>query len=236
MRRVISLVVALLCEATLFAQSFTPQNYAGVRYQQMQVVASEQKKPALVVYLHGGSGRGEDGESHMRARAIWSIAEYLQANKIASYFVVPQCLSTHEWAGNWGVEGYNDKVLELISHYIADKGIDESRIYICGVSMGGWGIWDLLSIKTNLFAAAFIASAHPKEADARKCARTPICLTVGEYERTAERLRDFTIEIKQAGGEIKFSELVGLEHRDACSRAFTTDRLKWLFSHKRTNK
>ena len=236
MRKFVSLVVAILCGATLFAQSFTPQNYAGVNYQQLQVVADEQEKPALVVYLHGGNGRGEDGESHMRAHAIWSIAEYIQKNKIAAYFVVPQCPSTHEWAENRGMPGYNDKVLELISHYMADKGVDESRIYICGVSMGGWGIWDFLNTKTDLFAAAFVASAHPKEADALKCARTPICLTVGEYERTAEYLRNFAIDIKQACGELKFSELVGLDHRDACGRAFTTDRLKWLFSHKRTIK
>ena len=47
-----------------------------------------------------------------------------------AYFLVPQCPNDREWIPNRGAPGCKDKVLGLIQEYIAENGIDPSRIYL----------------------------------------------------------------------------------------------------------
>ena len=61
----------------------------------------------------------------------------------------------------------------------------------------------------------------------------PLYVTVGSQERTVDFLADFTSEIKNAGGTVVFDILSGCGHPEACSKAFTAKRLKWLFSQKK---
>ncbi|MBR6656177.1 MAG: hypothetical protein IKL20_06205 [Alistipes sp.] len=149
------------------------------------------------------------------------------------YFIAPQCPPTHEWIAHRDLPGYEDKIFELIDHYIKEVGIDPNRIYLCGVSMGAMGAWKIMREKSDFFAAAFIASAGNRKAEPNEYLNTPLCVTAGEYERCADNLQWFTSEIKKLGGQINFSVLPGLGHREACEEAFTAKRLKWLFSHSR---
>ena len=227
----IFLVIAItLCYTSAIAQQFEPKEVAGVKYQEFAKLSSDDKMPALLIYLHGKSGSGEDNEKQMRVPSVWDIEKYLRESKMPIYFIVPQCPPTHEWIAHRDMPGYEDKIFELIDHYIKEVGVDTNRIYLCGVSMGGVGTWKILQEKNDFFAAAFIASGGNRNARPNEYLKTPLCVTVGEFERSTEDLRWLSSEIERLGGKIDFSVLSGLGHREACDEAFTAERLKWLLS------
>ena len=111
----------------------------------------------------------------------------------------------------------------------------KDRVYICSVSMGSWASWIIVQEHPELFAAAFIASGAPKGVSAKRFAGIPLYVTVGSRERTADLLADFTSEIKDAGGTVELDILSGCGHPEACGKAFTVQRLKWLFSQKKSS-
>ena len=224
------IVAAPICCTSANAQQFEPKEFAGVKYQEFAKLSSDDKMPALLIYLHGKSGCGTDNERQIQTPSVCNIHDFLQKSEMSIYFIVPQCPPTHEWAAHRDMPEYKDKIFELIEHYIKDIGVDTNRIYLCGVSMGSVGTWKILQEKNDFFAAAFIASGGNRNAEPNEYLKTPLCVTVGEFERSTEDLRWLSSEIERLGGKIDFSVLPGLGHREACDEAFTTKRLKWLFS------
>ena len=228
----------ILLGFTAFAQEgrqFEPMEYDGLPYQQLACNVKGAKKPSLVIFLHGGHARGNDNQAQIQLPAVRDIKDFILTSNIPAYFLVPQCPSGYEWISSQGRPGCKEKVLGLAKKYATEKGIDKDRIYICSVSMGSWASWAIVQENPELFAAAFIASGAPKGVSARHFAGIPLYVTVGSRERTADLLADFTSEIKNAGGTVEFDILSGCGHPEACSKAFTDKRLKWLFSQKKTN-
>ena len=229
--KVILLITAILCCKPSFAQQFEAKEFAGVKYQEFAKLSSDDKMPALLIYLHGKSGCGTDNERQIRVPSVWNIYDFLLKSEMSIYFIAPQCPPTHEWIAHRDMPGYEDKIFELIDHYIKEVGVDPNRIYLCGFSMGAMGTWKILRERSDFFAAAFIASGGNRNAEPNEYLKTPLCVTVGEFERSTEDLRWLSLEIERLGGRVNFSILAGLGHREACDKAFTAERLKWLFSH-----
>jgi len=223
-------IATTLCYTSAIAQQFEPKEFAGVKYQEFAKLSSDDKMPALLIYLHGKSGCGTDNERQIRVPSVWDIHDFLLKSEMSIYFIAPQCPPTHEWIAHRDMPGYEDKIFELIDHYIKEVGVDTNRIYLCGFSMGAMGTWKILLERSDFFAAAFIASAGNRNAEPNEYLKTPLCVTVGEFERSADDLQWFTSEIQRLGGRVNFSVLPGLGHREACGESFTAERLKWLFS------
>ena len=59
---------------------------------------SKSNSGALVLYLHGGSKKGDDNEAQMDEPGISDIANYLSSNNIPAIMIVPQCPRTMSWA------------------------------------------------------------------------------------------------------------------------------------------
>ena len=216
----------------VFAQNFEPMEYDGLPYQQLASSIVGAEKPALVVFLHGGHARGEDNQKPIQLQAVKDIKDYILKNNIPAYLLVPQCPSDMEWIPNRGAPGCKDKVLGLIQEYIAEKGIDPSRIFLCSVSMGSWASWVLVKETPDLFAAAFIASGNHKGVSPEQLTGTPLYITVGSQERSLDAIKWMATEILKAGGIVEFDTLTGCDHPKACNKAFTAKRLKWLFEQK----
>ncbi len=244
-RTILSVVLLSVIAATSSAQDtpqreakakqFSPMEYDGLPYQQLANNTAGVEKPALVVFLHGGHARGEDNLAQIRLPAVAAIKDYILKSNIPAYFLVPQCPADHEWVPNRRTPGCKEKVVGLIRKYAAEKDIDTNRIYLCSVSMGSWGSWVVVKENPKLFAAAFIASGMAKDVSPEHFADTPLFVTVGSRERTADDLKRFVAEIKKSGGTVEFDTLDGCDHPRACSEAFTAKRLEWLFSQRRAD-
>ena len=223
------MALCLVLPVSLHAQQFEPMEYNGLLYQQLTSNIDGSKNPALVVFLHGGHARGGDNQKQIRLQAVKDIKGFILKNEMPAYFLVPQCPSDMEWIPNRGAPGCKDKMLGLIQEFIAEKGIDTDRIYLCSVSMGSWASWVLVKENPDLFAAAFIASGNHRSVSPEQLTGTPLYITVGSHERTLDAIKWMATKIQEAGGMVEFDTLVGCDHPKACNKAFTAKRLKWLF-------
>ena len=243
MKIILLLLLSLLtgCSATkhLDMSSSDPQKeeqtsvVPDIPYQVIENLIGSDLKPALIIYLHSNSGSGTDNKKQMTQVSAGNIEKYIKDNKIPAYFLVPQCPTDHEWDSRGSTAGYYVKAKELLDYFMKEKDIDESRVYICGTSMGAMGAWRMLKEYPKLFTAGIVSSGQAQFATPSLYTYLPLYITAGTEERSYEALKSFAQQIKNAGGNVTFEEFEGMTHGRACDNACSAERLQWLFSQKK---
>ena len=101
---------------------------------------TKEKKP-LIIFLHGSGEKGTDIE----LVKVHGPFKYLKTHELDAYVLAPQCPENEYW---------NSEVLyRLILKIQKENNIDPNRIYLTGLSMGGWGAWNLAFAHPEMFAA-----------------------------------------------------------------------------------
>jgi len=100
----------------------------------------KEKKP-LIVFISGDGEKGTDIEKVK----IHGPLKYLKTNQLDTYVLAPQCKENE----NWDVES----IYELILKIQKENKIDANRIYVTGLSSGGWATWNLALSYPDKFAA-----------------------------------------------------------------------------------
>ena len=98
------------------------------------------KKP-LIVFLHGSGEKGTDIEKVK----IHGPLKYLKNHELDGYVLVPQCPENEYWD--------SEVLYQLILKVEKENNIDANKIYLTGLSMGGWGAWNLAFAHPEKFAA-----------------------------------------------------------------------------------
>lgn len=103
------------------------------------------KKWPLILFLHGAGEIGEDIE-RLRVQALPNFIE----NKEDFPFIVvsPQCPTGSSWHSEF------DALDELLENILETYQVDTNKMYLTGVSMGGFATWDYAVLRPDLFAAA----------------------------------------------------------------------------------
>jgi predicted esterase len=123
---------------------------------------SLQKYP-LILALHGSGERGSDNEIQLianRLGTLWADTEV--QNNSPCFVVVPQCPLNGSWIGTYSVMNIDqipitkelNTVNSILDSLLKEFNIDPLRLYVTGLSMGGYGTWDLITRFPNRFAAA----------------------------------------------------------------------------------
>lgn len=186
----------------------------------------------LVIYLHGGSSKGNDNDTQMKEAGIDSIANYLDFKQLNTIYLVPQCPSDKSWGGPM-----LGALKALVDRYVRSESLDNTDIYIFGGSMGGTGTWSMLSAYPRLFTAAMPVAGNPSKCDADSVATTPIYTVMGTSDRimSVETASDFIDELNARGAITRFDIEEGWTHEVTCIQSYTTDRLDWIFGHRRNS-
>src|SRR6185369_5377876 len=121
------------------------------------------KKYPLVLLLHGAGERGDDNKSQLK----WGGDTFTQPEareKYPAFVLVPQCPKDKKWVEmDWGGTvgkapedpGPTQKLLlGMLDSVQKEFPIDNDRLYLTGLSMGGFGTWDLITRYPDKFAAA----------------------------------------------------------------------------------
>ncbi len=213
-----------------FSSEIWTSGSVSLPYRKCVMNMSDDTEPALVIYLHGGSCKGDDNRTQMKEKAIETITRYLLDKNIASVMLVPQCPKNSSWGGSM------NRVLKgLIDAFIQNGSADGNRIYIFGGSMGGTGTWSMVSAYPNVFAAAMPVAGNPSASDASKVATTPIYTVMGTADTVMnlQVVTDFVEMLEANNGEIRFDSEDGWTHEETCEQSYTDDRLDWIFGHKK---
>lgn len=103
-------------------------------------VNTKEKKP-LIIFLHGSGEKGTDIE----LVKMHGPFKYLKSNSLDAYVLAPQCPDNEYWD--------SEVLYQLILKIQKENNIDPNRIYLTGLSMGGWGAWNLAFAHPEMFAA-----------------------------------------------------------------------------------
>jgi predicted peptidase len=209
-----------------------------------QGLAPDEKVP-LILFLHGAGERGVDNLRQLR-HGIPSLFSYILKKNTPAIIIVPQCPPDMQWVDvPWGDDAHTmppspsqpmQAVMALLTQCLAEMPVDLSRVYITGISMGGFGTWDFLQREAPLFAAGIPICGGGDTAEAAKLIKTPIWTFHGGSDTTVktQRSRDMAEAIKQAGGLlIQYTEYPGWGH-DCWTSTYANDKVfDWLFDQKK---
>lgn len=180
----------------------------------------------LVLFLHGGAGRGSDNESQLREGNGMLVGMFAAAEKQFPAFVLaPQTSSEHHLL----------QTLAILDDVRARYRVDGRRIYAVGQSLGGYGAIDLVAARPRLFAAAVVIAAGGEPTRAKSLAAVPMWFFHGEKDERipVEGVRRLVAEVKRAGGTVRFTEYAGEGHGLAWLVVRERDLVPWIFARQR---
>ena len=206
--------------------TFQAASGRGVRYWILSPaeVGADRKYP-LVVTLHGIAGRGaRNWERNCHANSV--LAKPAMRKEYPCFVVAPTIDKPNFWTA-----GPLADVFDLIEHLKKELPVDSGRIYVTGQSMGGYGTFEAIVQRPDLFAAAAPVCGGNKPVNAKRIAHIPIWVFHGAKDRVVPvaRSREMVEAIRKAGGKPQYTEFPNVRHA-AWPPAYNNEDLwRWMF-------
>jgi predicted peptidase len=136
---------------------------------------------------------------------------------------------------NWQAAGENAKrALAMVEDVQKAYKIDGKRLYLTGLSMGGFGTWSIAVAHPKMFAAIAPICGGGDPTKAKEIVHIPCWCFHGDADTAVkvERSREMIAALKEAGGMPKYDEYPKVGH-NSWDRAYGTDELyTWFLSHR----
>jgi len=178
----------------------------------------------LMLFLHG---RGESSGPLSLVKK-WGPPRLVERGEDLPYVIVsPQCPVKESWAE----PGQQELLLKLIAHIKQAFPIDENKVYLTGLSMGGYGSWRLAADHPELFAAVVPICGGGKPEDGPNLARLPIWVWHGTEDSSVpfQRSVEMVEAIKKAGGnQVRFTTVEHVGHNSWEAAYATPELYEWL--------
>jgi len=199
------------------------------------------KSYPLVLWLHGGGTRGNNLKlllGHGDQHGIGFLARADNQAKYPSFIIAPQCPINRLWGNSESDQPTAEMrmALEILDQVQTDYSVDSRRLYVMGMSLGGYGTWDAIIRRPTTFAAALPICGGGDPSKAALIAKTPIWAFHGDEDElvNVSKSRSMIAALKKAGGQPRYSEYKGVGH-NSWERAFKEpDFSSWLFAQRRS--
>jgi len=240
---------ALAADPISEAHVFKDDKGGSIAYRLIKPSTIEENvKLPLIVHLHGAGERGSDNEKQLvhfygKHKALGTV----DADKQPYIAFAPQCPEGQQWVDvPWSKGSYKqgeiskalDLALKAMDAVIKEHNIDTSRVYITGLSMGGYGTWDAIQRRPDFFAAAVPICGAGDPGQAKAIAKLPIWVWHGDADSAVpvQGSRDMVAAIRAFGGEAKYDELQGVGHNSWAPAYANKEMWEWMFKQKREKK
>jgi len=233
-------------EMAITTDVFGQTKTVGYRLMSPETDRLDEKYP-LVLFLHGAGERGSEN-----VKQLLYLPEVLarpeNRKRYACYALIPQCPADRRWVEvpwdsaestpHGDASPAMHLVLEILDEVLHAWPVDPRRVYLTGMSMGGYGAWDLALRRPTALAALAPLCGGGDESQAAKLKSLPIWAVHGEKDTAVPvvRSRRMVEAVRAAGGEPKYSELPNVAH-NCWSQAYAPDfgLLDWMFAERRTS-
>jgi predicted peptidase len=225
--------------AAFEARTYTDAKGETLPYRLLKPENYDQKqKYPLVIFFHGAGERGTDNRAQL-VHCVMTFAKPDVRAKHPCFVLAPQCPPNQKWVDmDWGgLKGEMPKepspgmrkALELIAALQKEFGIDARRLYVSGISMGGYATWDVLCRKPEMFAAAVPICGGGDPTKAAQMAKVPVWAFHSDDDKAVKvvRTRAMIQAMKDAGGSPKYTEYTGLGHNSWTKAYSEPDLLPW---------
>lgn len=252
-------------DSVMIAKTFEATNGMSLPYRIFTNEKYKEEQLPLFIHLHGRGERGTDNNPKIYNNIPLfngpnSIVSPNSQFKNPSIVLVPQCSDktiNEEWAkwvGNtpetpW--EGLGDDgsytmakhpsesteaTLELIEIILNNYNIDPTRIYITGLSMGGFGTWEFIARRPNLFAAAIPMAGYSDPNTVKDIKHIPIWIFHGDIDKynPVQGSRNIYKLLKSQEANVYYTEYPETGHGETFQKAWEGGTLlDWIFQQKK---
>lgn len=197
----------------------------------------------LVLFLHGAGERGNNNSAQLK-HGVTPILEGAAKLQQPCFLIAPQCPANRWWAPihrdtmrlseATKPNDLLDAVLALLDETMKQHPVDAKRLYVTGLSMGGFATWDLLGRVPGRIAAAVPVCGGGDPALADRFKDVPIHAFHGEADAVVpvSTTREMISALEKVGGKPKVTYYPGVNH-DSWTRTYNDpELLRWMFAQR----
>lgn len=238
-----TLMITSALGATPEAREWKAPDGTGIKYRWSAPEKTEPGKSyPLVLFLHGAGERGDDNTAQLKHGVI-PIIEGAEKLGTPVFLIAPQCPAGRWWSSadssktRLAAAGQPNPLLEAVLALVTEiqktRPIDPKRFHVTGISMGGFGTWDLLGRATDRIASAVPVCGGGDPALAIKFKHVPVWAFHGEADEVvpARATRDMIEALEKAGGKPKATYYPETGH-DSWTRTYDNPEvIRWILGH-----
>ncbi|MFD1771005.1 carboxylesterase family protein [Sphingobacterium suaedae] len=227
MLRYLFFLLFLCVNILLFGQQEAVRGKAAYDFLIDTEYYTETEKSPLLIFLHGRSLSGSDLNRVKRYGVLYAKNRGLELP--SSLIVAPQT------NGGWDP----DKIKEVLDYVLSNYNVDESRVYVCGMSMGGYGTMDFVGKYPRSVAAAVAICGGGTMRYAESLATVPLWIQHGSADRavpSSESKKIFrAIKKVNPEAEVTLTIIPGGTHGSVERLFHKEDIYEWMFKHSKRN-
>ena len=201
--------------------------YVGESEDGISVVSADydkgDEKWPLILFLHGAGERGDN----LKLVGQHGPPKIVKQKDMPFIIVSPQCPKDSWWPKE------NEVLINLLDDIVSRYNVDKSRIYLTGLSMGGYGSWSLGCDHPKRFAAIAPICGGGEPFFGRKLKNTPVWAFHGAKDNVValKKSEDMVKAIERAGGDVKLTVYPEAGH-DSWTETYNNPELyTWFLSH-----
>lgn len=227
-KKIIAILLVLLCALHTMAQDFkahhgtVPGSY-NFWFYDPETVHDEGAHFPLLIFLHGASLCGHNLNQVKRYGPISAVAK---GRVIDSYIIAPQ-----NPGGAWSPQ----KIMAIVEWVEKNYHVDSTRIYVYGMSLGGYGTIDFAATYPDRVAAAMAMCGGASVRDVTGLSQVPLWVVHGTADRavSVKESDKVVAAIKATGDDSRliYTRVPGMDHGRPARLFYMMMTYDWLFSH-----
>lgn len=190
-------------------------------------VATQYKHKPVVIFLHGAS---LCGNSLNRVRRYGTIDAIEKGRDIDAYVIAPQ---------NPGGAWQPKRIMNILEHIINTEYVDTTRVYVLGMSLGGYGTIDFVAKYPNKVAAAMALCGGGTTSDYEALNQVPLWVVHGTADRAVSVTQSDKVvsQMKAKGGaeRLIYNRVPGWTHGTPARLFYLNESYEWLMQHSLTD-
>jgi predicted peptidase len=225
-----------------------------LRYRILYPENYKKRKPyPVIVFLHGSGERGRDNEAQLTHGGKLFVREDIRQN-FPAIVIFPQCPPDSAWAKTKRIQGSDQRIFlsdeapslpsrlvkELMDSLSGRRVVNTKRIYLGGLSLGGFGTYDMLIRYPGYFAAAFpICGACNIPLFLKRARNTPLWIFHGALDKSVPPTSDrelYKALMTRGATNVRYTEYPQAGHNSWDSAFAEPKLLPWLFSDRKRKK
>jgi predicted peptidase len=198
----------------------------------------------LILFLHGAGERGSDNRAQLKYFPA-QMASPAYRRRYPAFILAPQCPPGRTWSAldlrdatprfpaRPAAEA--NAVLRILDAVLRSHPVDPDRVYLTGLSMGGFGCWDLAARFPERWAAVAPICGGGNVRAAAVMKDLPVWAFHGARDKVVdvELSRAMVHALKAAGGRPRYTEFPAVGHHSWMPAYGHRQFLPWLFRQKR---
>lgn len=189
--------------------------------------SSKADKPVLL-FLHGASLRGSNMDLALRYGPVDALR---RGRNIDAVIINPQCPRGSRWEP--------DKVIRIVDWVEQHYAVDTNRLYVFGMSLGGYGTLDFAGTYPDRVAAAIAMCGGSHQKSYCGLTKLPLWIIHGTADRavTLAQSQKVVNAMKACGptDRLIFTKLQGQNHSALARIFYLSEPYEWLFEHRLTD-